>query len=415
MLGGGKATLKGFVTVLVVLGLVAYVGAQPVYQNSEVGRLAKLAQQWEDRSGNLWKWTCDVYAWFTEHYTSERDVYAPPKGAAHRKGLRIEICKRGQQVVISGEFPTFGLPPSLASRLAQGYSQRFGAQQVHLPTKPIGGTVDILCVCMDKLAIEYSVPHSTPPPVFQSGNVVPPPPPPPLPVEIWDSATECRRQRNLAGVGEQTLFMMVLSMDNPLRMYTSEWQVEATTPQTVILRSTSPPGWANTTIRAVMQRDSGRLLRYEILSGTPVMPDVWQIQRCTTYSGMKVPSSVTRKRVIPFDNLWLHILYRFSLESVSPAAGCDFHLPLGTTVVDYRLIDNVTFENHVEPDVQQRAVQYRWDGSVPEEAVLGRMAYEQGKLPSAGKGLRATWALFVPGVLLLVLAIYLYRRMRQTM
>ncbi|GIV21584.1 MAG: hypothetical protein KatS3mg023_3335 [Armatimonadota bacterium] len=406
--------MKGFVTVLVVLGLVAYVGAQPVYQNSEVGRLAKLAQQWEDRSGDLlWKWTYDVYVWFTERSTSERDVHAPPKGAAYRKGLRVEICKRGQQVVVSGEFPTFGLPPSLASLLAKNYSQRFGAKRVHLSTEPIGGTVDTLCVFTDKLAIEYSVPRSTPPPVPQSGDAVPPPPL--LPVQIWSSSTECRRQRNLSGVGEQTLFMTVLSLDNPLRMYTSEWQVETTTPQTVILRSTSPPGWANSTIRMVIQRDSGRLLRYEILSGTPVMPDVWQIQRFTTYSGMVVPSYVTRKRVVPFDNLWMHILYRFSLKSVSKAAGCDFHLPLGNTVVDYRLIDNVTFENHVEPNVQQHAVQYRWSGSVPEEAALKRMAYEQGKLPSAGKGLRATWALFVPGVLLLVLAIYFYRRMRQTM
>lgn len=209
--------------------------------------------------------------------------------------------------------------------------------------------------------------------------------------------------------------MMVLSMDNPLRLYTSEWQVETLTPQTVILRSTSPPGWANTTIRVAVQKDTGRLLRYEIIpAGTPVRPDVWQIHRFKPYSGMMVPSYVTRKKVVPFDNLWLHILYRFSLKSVSPAGGCDFHLPLGNTVVDYRLIDNVTFDNHVEPDVQQRAVQYRWDGAVPEENVLRRMAYEQGKLPSAGKGLRATWALLVPAVLLLALALFLYRRMRQT-
>lgn len=415
MLGGGKAKLKGFITALVVFGLVASVGAQPVYQNSEVGRLAKLAQQWEDRSSDLlWEWTYDVYAWLTESDNPDKDSLAPHKGADHRKGLKIEICKRGQQVVVSGEFPTFGLPPSVAERLTQSYSQQFGAKQVHLPTKPLGGTVHTLCVWTDKLGIEYSVPRSSPLPPALSSSGVAPPPPPPLPVEIWKSATECRRQRNLSQVGEQTLFMMVLSMDNPLRMYTSDWQVETTTPETVILKSTSPPGWTNATIRMAIRRDSGRLLRYEILPGTPVRPDVWQIHRFTTYSGVLVPSYVTRKRVVPFDNLWLHILYRFSLKSVSPAEGCDFHLPLGTTVVDYRLIDNVTFENYVEPTVQQRTVQYRWDGSVPEETALRRIAYEQGKLPSAGKGLRATWALLVPGVLLLVLAIYLYRRMRQS-
>ncbi len=408
---GAKAKLKVLTIALIVFACVAHAGAQPVDENSEVDRLVKLAQQWEDRSSDLlWSWTYDVYVWFTDRYVPNQDVY--PKGAASRKGLEIQICKRGQQVVISGQFPTFGLPPSLASRLAQSYTQQFGAKQVHLPTEPIGGTVDILSMYEDKLGVEYTIPRPTTPPPHQSGAAMPPPPP--MPVEIWKSATECRRQRNLSSTGEETLFITLLTMDNPLRLYTDAWQIATATSQTVTLEANSPAGWANTTLRVVLQKGSGRLLRYEILAGIPALPDIWTIRGFTTYSGIMVPAHVTRKRVVRFDDRWMHILYSFSLKSVSHAARCNFHLPLGSIVVDYRLAGNVTFENHAEPTVLQRAVQYRWSGSIPDEFNLRRMAYEQGKLPSAGRGLRATWALFVPGVLLLVVAIYLYRRMRPS-
>jgi len=83
--------------------------------------------------------------------------------------------------------------------------------------------------------------------------------------------------------------------------------------------------------------------------------------------------------------------------------------------MDYRLVKGVTFENCANPEVQQGVVQYRWEGSLPSEGDLRRMAYEQGKLPGTGFGFRVTWVVFVPGLLLIALAIYLYRRARQTM
>lgn len=411
--------LKVMLPLIVLMGIVVHTGAQPTQQDTIVDRASQMAQQWEERSNNhLWVWTYDVSVWFTDGSRPGLDVRVPPKGAFHRKGLEIRICKHGQQVVVSGEFPSFGVPPSLAKLMAERLGEQYGAKEVHLPTEPISGALTILSVYVNKLGIVYMVPPpiAPPPPAFAGSATPPLPPPPPLPAQVWNCNTDCRRQRDLSSVGEQTLFMMVLSMDNPLRLYTSEWRVASTSPRTITLVSSNPREWGHSSIQVVLQRDTGRLLRYELLIGSPPVPVLsWQIHKFATHSGMLVPSVVTRKHVTRYDSLWMHKLYQFSLKSVSKTSQCDFQLPMGNSVVDYRLIDGVSFDNCLEPDIQQRTVQYRWSGSVPSETALKRMAYEQGKLPSAGKGLRATWVLFIPGMLMVVLAIYFYRRMRQSM
>jgi hypothetical protein len=131
--------------------------------------------------------------------------------------------------------------------------------------------------------------------------------------------------------------------------------------------------------------------------------------------GVRVPCYVTRRQVSRFEDEWCHTLEEFHLKSLSRTSSCDFELPLERFVMDYRLVKDVTFENCANPEVQQGVVQYRWEGSLPSERDLRRMAYEQGKLPGTGFGFRVTWVVFVPGLLLIALAIYLYRRARQTM
>jgi len=404
---------------LVVSLLFVQARAQGIDASGEVRRMMQLADEREKESnGYVWVWRYSVSVWYSKDFRVGRDVRIPPKGAAQRKSLEIRICKHGQRVVISGEFPVFGTPPSLAKRMTEHLSKQFGTKEVRFASQPISGTKKILTVFDNRVGISHATPLLIPPPPgSQWGTAVPPPSsPPPLPVEIWECAAECRRERDIAGIGEQTLYTMVLSMDNPLRLYTNSWKLESTTAQAVTLSTASPPGWHDMSIRVSLERATGHLLRYDRKPSYLPIPSLsWQIHKFTDYSGVRVPCYVTRRQVSRFEDEWCHTLEEFHLKSLSRTSSCDFELPLERFVMDYRLVKDVTFENCANPEVQQGVVQYRWEGSLPSERDLRRMAYEQGKLPGTGFGFRVTWVVFVPGLLLIALAIYLYRRARQTM
>lgn len=91
-------------------------------------------------------------------------------------------------------------------------------------------------------------------------------------------------------------------------------------------------------------------------------------------------------------------------------------IPAGTPVQDFGIIDywdllNVVGIRMADGDF----VNYRWQGELPDKSALRALALQQGKLPGQKPRVRATWILFLPGLLLIVLGWYLYRRIRQSM
>lgn len=402
------------IAMLVATMVPAPGSAQTSNDEREVRRLHQMAQRWEERSkGYLWVWDLTTSVWFSSGSDPMHNIRVPPKGAKQKKNLRISICKDAQQVVVTGSLPTFGLPVELARRLQATLAAEHGAKDIYLPTEAIAGRTTIVRVYRGRIGISYDVPLPNRPPRGSTmGNRTPPPPP--LPITVWQCKTECRRQRDISAVGEESLFMAMLSMENPFRLFGCEWKITSRSRDTVTLSCIEPAGWEGNVVRITVDRHTGQLRQYEILSAEhETLSLSWRIHY-SSRNGLFVPTYATRKVVQRESGRWKHFLYQFSLNRLSKTSTCDFQLPIGNLVMDYRLSVGVTFDNFGTPDILKHVVQYRWDGSLPNDLELKRKAYQQGKLPSAGKGLRATWALLVPGVLLLALALFLYRRMRQT-
>lgn len=375
--------------------------AQPsVRERGEVLRLYRLAQERERRAENhTWVWEYSVSVWFTGSMQPAQNQYLPPKNSFHQRGMLITICKQNGRVVVSAHLPSLTPPPDVISRLPN---------LLVAPSKPVSSVSSILRVYMGNIGIAYEVP---PPPPPLPSNVAPPPLPP-LPIMVWRCDSECRRWRDLARVTE---LVVLLSMDNPLGIYRCNWNTIAMDNETVTISCSSPSCWRRVVVQVSLDKRTGLLRDYVVFAGSTTPHLSGQVVKYARREDMVVPSEVVVKRVMRYGTDWQHVLYRYSLRSVSKTGRCDFRLPTGSPTIDYRLVDEcISPWTLGEPHIERQAVNYDWPGYLPDEKELKSMAYKQGKLPSAGKGLRATWVLFLPGLLLFVLAWYLYRRMRES-
>jgi len=144
----------------------------------------------------------------------------------------------------------------------------------------------------------------------------------------------------------------------------------------------------------------------------------WQVERYRRVSGILLPAEVravwqTRpdaRHELPNKRAVFRLV---SVGRTPQPVGVD--MPAGTPVQDFRLIDYWNMLNVVGVRMaDEEFVDYRWQGQLPDENALRTLALQQGKLPGGRARIRAAWVIFLPGLLLLAVAWYFYRRMRRT-
>jgi hypothetical protein len=197
---------------------------------------------------------------------------------------------------------------------------------------------------------------------------------------------------------------------NPLKLYGADFQLVKIIGEQYILKS-SPLKGIHFSCYLRLTLDS----RYgfspssiEMFMGQATVPEkVWRVTRHRSVNAdIWLPSEIEyhsnsqgHKQVI-----------KFVLNSFNDSREVVMELPTGFPVGDMRLIN----ENPTERDSIQRGdkmIRYSWTGQVPSEVELRQMAFTQGKL-DRHQGVRMSWLLLLPGLFLLGLAVYFYRKMQ---
>lgn len=179
-----------------------------------------------------------------------------------------------------------------------------------------------------------------------------------------------------------------------------------------------PPFNEDAVLRIRVLSKNGSPVAIERYSSKTPYKVTWHVVHYKQVAGILCPAKVQAVwQTRPDEQVLPNKRAVFELVSVKRTPGpIPIRIPQGTPVQDFRTLAYWDILNVLGVRINnEEFVHYTWQGQIPDKSLLRALAWQQGKLPGKGVGIRATWVLFIPGVLLLALAIYWYRRIRRAM
>lgn len=229
-----------------------------------------------------------------------------------------------------------------------------------------------------------------------------------LPVMVWSCPSNCRRYTDpLQFILMDGEMHCVLAGDSVFSLHECTWQAEPHV-RGVLIICNNAAGHTRLPHRVeiLLNREHGYAVEHirVYTAGQPSL--TCRVLSWKRMDGIWIPSKVHVRRMV---GTMAVSDFQLTLKEVVRTGELEIEVPQGTDVVDHRLLGRAA---RVEPgNWMYDYVQYRWQGAVPSEARLRALAFEQGKLPNVS-GRRLSYVLLLPGILLIAIGVYLYRRLR---
>lgn len=236
-----------------------------------------------------------------------------------------------------------------------------------------------------------------------------------FPAMAWKCPQPCTHYMHPAVSLIRPSFFNFLAGTNPLKGFGGVWRLVSENSEEVFLECVKPPSLYSHLRAYFSKKYGGALIRMEQFDGDRPLdiPHIsWEVKRFKKVGDRWIPVEVYTIIRVGIKNPISVTEYKWKLEKIDTTSQTDLNIPKGKEVNDYRLVSSL-FTNELMWKHMNDGVSYNWQGSLPSEAELRRMAFEQGKLPPSPRGERASWVLLIPAFILLGLAAYFYKTMRK--
>lgn len=310
-----------------------------------------------------------------------------------RYNIHSDIIRNGDQTLLKGSLPIFS-NSSQTERSIEGNRTRIYTVFYDKDRALFHDYAD----SSDQAGVDSPTPSSLPPAI------------------AWKCPDSCLNYAHPKEVLIRPEKFVFLSCKNPLNVLGCQWKRLSENSEQVVFECFDAPGNPSSRARATFsKKHSGAVMRFEIFSGvkeTKIPSVLWETRQFRRDGKYWIPAEVYTIIRVGIKNPISVTEYKWKLEKIDTTSQTDLNIPKGKEVNDYRLVSSL-FTNELMWKHMNDGVSYNWQGSLPSEAELRRMALEQGKFPPSPRGARASWVLLIPAFILLGLAAYFYKTMQK--